>query len=90
MQLLELQRAVARQTRPGLPTEAGFLGFHFARLPDFGWKLFVPYWFLVVIAGISAALCGIPWVKWHFSLRTLLIATTLVAVGLGVIVYASR
>src|SRR5262245_56025171 len=33
---------------------------------------------------------GIPWLRWRFSLRTLLIATTLVAVVLGVIVYAVR
>jgi hypothetical protein len=44
-----------------------------------------PHWFRVALFGISAALCGIPWVKWHFSLRTLLIATTLVAVGLGIV-----
>jgi hypothetical protein len=46
-----------------------------------------PDWFaLIVLATIAAA----PWLPWwsnRFSLRTLLIATTLVAVGLGVIVW---
>jgi hypothetical protein len=44
-----------------------------------------PHWLLAVL---FAALAVIPWISrsWRFSLRTLLIATTLVAVGLGVIV----
>jgi hypothetical protein len=45
----------------------------------------VPHWFLAVLpAAIAAA--SWTWGKWRFSLRTLLIATTLVAVGLGAIV----
>src|SRR5215213_3399771 len=49
--------------------------------------LVVTYWFL-----ISAAICvGIaPWLRWRFSLRTLLIATTLVAVVLGLIVWSIK
>jgi hypothetical protein len=46
--------------------------------------IYVPYWFLVLI---SAALAAIAWLPWRFSLRTLLIAMTLVAVGLGLIVW---
>jgi hypothetical protein len=42
----------------------------------------VPHWFPVsVIAVIGIA----PWLPFHFSLRTLLIATTLVAVALGLV-----
>jgi hypothetical protein len=57
----------------------------------FGWWLnvSVPHWFsIVVTANIAAA----PWFGWsnRFSLRTLLIATTLVAVMLGIIVWSSR
>ena len=37
-------------------------------------------------AGLAAA----PWLRWRFSLRTLLIATTLVAMVLGLIVWAMR
>jgi hypothetical protein len=39
------------------------------------------------------ALGGLPWIlelKWRFSLRTLLIATTVVAVVLELIVWLSR
>ena len=50
---------------------------------------FVPYWFPVLI---SAACTALPWIRWsrRFSLRTLLIATTLIAVVLGAVVYAMR
>ena len=47
----------------------------------------VPFWFLTLSLSICA---GLPWVHWRFSLRTLLIATTLVAVVLGLVVYATR
>jgi hypothetical protein len=43
----------------------------------------VPYWLLILLL---AALATSPWVTWRFSLRTLLIATTLVAIALGLIV----
>jgi len=48
---------------------------------------FIPYWFPVLI---SAACAALPWIhrSRRFSLRTLLIATTLVAVVLGIIVAA--
>ena len=39
---------------------------------------------------LIATLAALPWIRWQFSLRTLLIATTLVAVVLGLIVYATR
>jgi hypothetical protein len=47
--------------------------------------LTVPFWFLVIV---SATLAAGPWIHWskHFSLRTLLIATTVVALVLGLIV----
>jgi hypothetical protein len=43
----------------------------------------VPIWILV---WSIAALAAIPWLRWRFSLRTLLIVTTLVALGLGLVV----
>jgi hypothetical protein len=47
-------------------------------------RVMVPHWFsLLVAASLSAA----PWLRLRFSLRTLLIATTLVAVMLGLIVW---
>jgi len=48
----------------------------------------MPFWVPVLV---TAALATVPWFHWskRFSLRTLLIATTLVAVVLGIIA-ASR
>jgi hypothetical protein len=50
-------------------------------------SLVVPYYFLVFVTGVVVAA---PWLPWRFSLRTLLIVTTLAAVGLGVVVYFAR
>jgi hypothetical protein len=49
-----------------------------------------PYWFVMLVVAMFGSL---PWFiqrKWRFTLRTLLIATTLVAVVLGLIVWAVR
>jgi hypothetical protein len=64
------------------------LGFYFGRAP--GLELGVPFWFLVLI---SASITAAPWLRhlsWQFSLRTLVIAMTLVALFLGAAVYAIR
>ncbi len=49
-------------------------------------RIVIPLWFPTVLFGTFFAA---PWVRWskRFSLRTLLIATTLVAIALGTIVY---
>jgi hypothetical protein len=47
----------------------------------------VPHWFPLAVAG---ALSVAPWLALRFSVRTMLIATTLVAVVLGLAVWASR
>jgi hypothetical protein len=47
----------------------------------------VPHWFLATVCGVISIL---PWLRWRFSLRTLLIAMTLVAAVLGLLVYANR
>ena len=52
---------------------------------DFVPFLMLPYWLLILV---STTLAAAPWIEWprRFSLRTLLIATTLVAVALGLVV----
>jgi hypothetical protein len=47
----------------------------------------VPYWFLIVL---TATLTLLILLVRRFSLRTLLISTTLVAVGMGVVIYLAR
>lgn len=49
----------------------------------------VSYWQLATPFTIGF-LIAVPWLRWRFSLRTLLIATTLIAVGLGLIVWLNR
>ena len=46
-----------------------------------------PFWCLVLL---TIALSALPWLRYRFSLRTLLIATTLVALVLGLVVWAVR
>jgi hypothetical protein len=54
-----------------------------------GGSIYFPHWFLVVLILTIAAL---PWIPWstRFSLRTLLIVTTLIVVTLGLGVYFAR
>lgn len=44
----------------------------------------------LLVLGVAFLLAAAPWVPTRFSLRTLLIATTLVAVVLGLIVWAAN
>jgi hypothetical protein len=47
----------------------------------------VSFWLLIIL---SSSLAPLSWLHWRFSLRTILIATTLVAVVLGLVVWAAR
>jgi hypothetical protein len=49
----------------------------------------MPHWFPILLATAAAIS---PWITWtrRFSLRTLLIGTTLVAIALGLIMYLAR
>ncbi len=49
-------------------------------------SLWIPHWFpLLLFTSLAAA----SWFPIHFSLRTLLIATTLVAMVLGLVIYTA-
>ena len=50
------------------------------------YELIIPYWLLV---GISAALAAAPLKRWRFSMRTLLVATSIVAIVLGLLMWLS-
>jgi len=58
--------------------------FYFMNAP-IGITLTVPMWcpLAISIASVTA-----PWLRWRFSLRTLLIVMTGTAIGLGLLVYA--
>jgi hypothetical protein len=47
----------------------------------------IPHWFLIMI---FCGLATMPWLRFRFTLRTLLIATTLIAAVLGLIVWTAR
>jgi hypothetical protein len=71
----------------GMPPEISFETSPFYKLPSGFFRIGmsywqVPHWFLFLL---SAAFAGVPWIFHRFSLRTLLIAVTLVAVVLGAI-----
>jgi hypothetical protein len=68
--------------KPGKGNALGVLGFHYDEL-----RLGLPHWLFSIAVAVVAAL---PWFRFRFSLRTLFIVTTLVAVALGLIVWASR
>jgi hypothetical protein len=46
-----------------------------------------PYWCFIPLFAVAAY---IPWINWRFSLRTMLIATMLIVVLLGMIAWAAR
>jgi hypothetical protein len=50
-------------------------------------ELIVPYWLVVAL---TATLAAAPWLRWRFSLRTLLIGMTVAAVALGLIFTLAR
>jgi len=50
----------------------------------------IPYWFLTIVPAAIGALALRPWLRWQFSLRTLLIAMTVVAAALGVAMFVAR
>jgi hypothetical protein len=73
----------------GLPENEIGLGFGGVSYPG-GFFVTFPFWFPVSLSATLAAVT-FPWklLSWRYSLRTLLITTTLVAVGLGLIVWLS-
>jgi hypothetical protein len=76
---------VSRDRRPMKPT---FLGFAFERHETLAWKyVYVPHWFLAALSfGLAALLAYKPVTR--FTVRGLLVATTLLAAMLGLAVYA--
>ncbi|MGE3241377.1 MAG: hypothetical protein AB7G28_07850 [Pirellulales bacterium] len=52
--------------------------------------LILPHWFMVAVTTTISAIAVQPWLRSRFSLRTLLITTTLLAVVLGLGVWLAR
>jgi hypothetical protein len=60
-------------------------GFYYGSTPQ-NTVAWIPFYATVLAVAVAA---GVPWL-WRFSLRTLLIVTTLIALVLGLVVYASN
>ena len=56
----------------------------------YGYRTRLPIWPFAICACAAMTLPWLPWLPWRFSLRTLLIATTLITLALGLIVWASK
>jgi hypothetical protein len=94
--VIELQRVppqwIAENILDSIPVSTAFRNFENARPPfpirargffSLGYDgVAFPFWFLLLV---TTAVGTAPWIRWRFTLRTLLIATTLVAVGLRLI-----
>jgi hypothetical protein len=50
-------------------------------------KIYIPHLFAILLV---AAIASAPWLPFRFSLRTLLIVTTLISVALGIAAYSTR
>jgi hypothetical protein len=71
---------------PAVSQARKFLGFKWESSAD-TFDIIVPYWFPVLAL---VAIASAPWLPRRFTTRTLLIATSLVAVLLGIVVWLSR
>jgi hypothetical protein len=65
-----------------LPRGTNALGVHID-VNNPGYTL-IPHLFVAMVAG---AMCAAPWMRWRFSIRTLLIATAFVATLFGMTAY---
>ena len=66
-------------------------GFRYSVYSDGSWHVWAPLWAVgALLAGAIAPFAAAPWLRWQFSLRTLLVATTLIAVGMGMVIYVAR
>jgi hypothetical protein len=65
-----------------------WLGFDLDSNAQFS-TVIIPLWFVAIMLGASAALFQLHW-PWRFTLRSLFIATTFLAVVLGMIAWLDR
>jgi hypothetical protein len=74
--------------RPEWAGQTNRYGFRYNMYSDASWNVSAPAWQIsLLLATAIVPLAALPWLPYHFSLRTLLIATTLVGMVLGLIVW---
>jgi hypothetical protein len=84
LSILNVERWQFGSESPDRTTFPGVLGFYYGDLVLGLSGIILPYWFIVLMPAATAISPWLPWSR-RFSLRTLLIATTLVAVALGIV-----
>jgi hypothetical protein len=67
--------------------DSGMVGWGLNLSQDYV-NISAPYWFLVGVTAITATIAALPWIKWRFSLRTLLIVMTLFALFFGAVAWS--
>jgi hypothetical protein len=76
--------------RPKWAGQTNHYGFRYNMYSNGSWYVRGPLWAVgALLATFAAAVAAWPWLAWRYSLRTLLFATTIAAVGLGLIVWAA-
>jgi hypothetical protein len=70
----------------------GSWGFHFKYWHSQSWIVQVPHWFPVVLTGTACLATTLPSLRWskRFTLHTLFVATTLIALSLGLFAWLTR
>jgi hypothetical protein len=74
--------AITQPFDSGMPNS--FLGFYYHTSPG-STTFAIPYWFLALTFAVLSVNAASPWIPRRFSLRVLLIATTLFAVVMGIV-----
>ena len=68
--------------------DSGLLGFELSKSAAYS-GVFLPYWLITLLIGATAVVLGAA-PRWRFSLKHWLIAATLLALVLGVSIFATR
>ena len=81
----EMKKIMGRPMTPGETMRVSMRKFGFVE-----GAIQLPYWFLTLLISPFAIFAAASWRKWRFTLRTLFIATTFLAVVLGMIAWLDR
>jgi hypothetical protein len=86
---INMRRRLSRWTPHHFRAETGVYILRTGPTTGARWILYIPIWYFVVLSVVVGFASWIRWSK-NFSLRTLLIATTLVGLILGFVLWLSR
>jgi hypothetical protein len=88
LSVLNVERWQFGSESPDRTPFPGVLGFYYGELALGLSGILLPHWFIFLVLAATSISPWLPWSR-RFRLRTLLIATTLVAVGMGMIAVLS-